>query len=232
MKTYQVLGALLDYPDAALIEALPELAEAIEMEALLRGDERARLLTFMAELQNADLLELQERYVGLFDRSRALSLHLFEHVHGESRDRGQAMVDLKGLYASKGLRPVGDELPDFLPAFLEYLSQCEPGEARELLAETAHILCALHGRLGKRSSPYATVFGALLALAGEKPLPDAGALAQEPDDSSPEALDAAWPEEPVTFGLGAPSAGAVCGQPAAGAPAVVQFRGWPQRIAR
>lgn len=212
MKTYQVLGALLGYPDAALIEALPELAEAIETEALLPRGERARLLAFMRELQSADLLELQERYVGLFDRSKAVSLHLFEHVHGESRDRGQAMVDLQRLYASKGLLLVGDELPDYLPAFLEYLSQCEPGEARDLLKEAGHVLAAVHHRLGRRSSPYATVFGALLALAGEEPLGD-GARDEAPDESSPEALDAAWAEEPVTFGPGTPSAGAACGRP-------------------
>ncbi len=231
MKTYQVLGALLGYPDDALIEALPELAQAIETEALLPRDERARLLAFMAELQNTDLYELQERYVGLFDRSKAVSLYLFEHVHGESRDRGQAMVDLKRLYASKGLQLVGDELPDYLPAFLEYLSQCEPDEARDLLQETGHVLAVVHHRLGRRSSPYATVFGALLALAGEEPLGD-GAREEAPDESSLEALDAAWAEEPVTFGPGTPSAGAACGKAAAGTPSVVQFHGRLQRAAR
>ncbi|WP_333841093.1 nitrate reductase molybdenum cofactor assembly chaperone [Pelomicrobium sp.] len=220
MKTYQVLGSLLGYPDAALIQALPELAQALEGEALLPRDERARLLTFMAELQNADLLELQERYVGLFDRGRAVSLHLFEHVHGESRDRGQAMVDLKRLYASKGLRLVGDELPDYLPAFLEYLSQCEPGEARALLQETAHVLAVVHHRLGRRSSPYATVFSALLTLAGANPL-GADVRDEAPDESSPQALDAAWAEEPVTFGPEAVSTSAV-----------VPFCGRPQRVAR
>ena len=53
--------------------------------------------------------------------ARRLSLHLFEHVHGESRDRGQAMVDLKAMYENAGLF-VTRELPDYVPLLLEFLS--------------------------------------------------------------------------------------------------------------
>lgn len=208
MKTYRALAALLDYPDEALLEALPELAETIESEAIVPSAERARLLAFLGQLQGSDLMALQEHYVELFDRSRALSLHLFEHIHGESRDRGQAMVELKKLYASKGLELSAGELPDYLPVLLEYLSLCEPREATELLEETAHVLIMIHAGLARRQSYYATVFAALLATAGlEAPLEEVEAATL---DDTPEALDAAWAEAPA-FG---PRAGAaICGAP-------------------
>jgi len=208
MKTYRALAALLDYPDETLIEALPELAETIEDEALVPPAERARLLAFLGQLQGSDLMALQEHYVGLFDRSRALSLHLFEHIHGESRDRGQAMVELKKLYASKGLELSARELPDYLPVLLEYLSLCEPREAAELLGETAHVLVMIHSGLAHRRSYYATVFAALLAAAGlEAPVEE---VEEASFDDTPQALDAAWAEAPA-FG---PQAGAaLCGAP-------------------
>ena len=116
-------------------------------------------------MRRGDLYALQERYVDQFDRTRSLSLHLFEHVHGESRDRGQAMIDLKSLYEQNGLYLSAAELPDFVPAFLEFLSTRPLAQARALLSQTAHILTALAERLQKRHSPYAAIFQALAALA-------------------------------------------------------------------
>jgi len=146
---------------------------------------------------------LQERYVELFDRTRSLSLHLFEHVHGESRDRGQAMIDLKNLYEKHGLSFSTSELPDYLPAFLEFLSTRPSAEARQLLGQPAHILAALAERLEKRDAPYAAVFRALEALA--VPAADSEQMDVVPEgaDADPNdfaALDAQWEEEAVTFG--------------------------------
>ena len=208
MKTYRALAALLDYPDEALLEALPELAETIESEAIVPSAERARLLAFLGQLQGSDLMALQEHYVELFDRSRALSLHLFEHIHGESRDRGQAMVELKQIYASKGLELYARELPDYLPVLLEYLSLCEPREAAKLMGETAHVLVMIHAALARRRSYYTNVFAALLAAAGLE-APEEEMEATSPDDT-PEALDAAWAETPA---FGARAGAALCGAP-------------------
>jgi nitrate reductase delta subunit len=164
----------------------------------------AQSLTGLArELAEEDILDLQARYVQLFDRSRALSLHLYEHVHGESRDRGQAMVELTKLYASRGVLLSAHELPDHLPVFLEFLSLLEPNEAAALLGEAAHVLTALRDRLRKRKSPYAAVFAALVELADTSA--DAQALSTlmaEPEDDPDDlaALDRAWAEEPVSFG--------------------------------
>ncbi|HEY5900826.1 MAG TPA: nitrate reductase molybdenum cofactor assembly chaperone [Burkholderiales bacterium] len=192
MKTYRALAALLSYPSAELLAALPEIAAEFE------GNEVDGLL---AELAGTPLVRLEERYVALFDRSRALSLHLFEHVHGESRDRGQAMVSLQEMYEARGLKIADGELPDYIPAFLEYLSLAERAEAKQLLQETAHLFRTLGERLAERGSRYAEVFDALLRLGGEPRLEKRIATASPAEDERA-ALDAQWMDPEVTFGPG------------------------------
>jgi nitrate reductase delta subunit len=154
----------------------------------------------LRELVERDIYDLQERYFTLFDRSRALSLHLFEHVHGESRDRGQAMADLLELYRGHGFAPTAAELPDFLPLFLEFISLVPDDEARRLLAEPAGILRMLAQRLAARDSAYAAVFAALAWLANAPSVVAADTSVDDPDDLA--ALDAAWEEAAVHFGPG------------------------------
>ena len=213
MKTFKVLSALLSYPQAGLMPALPELEAVLSGEALLSASGRRLLQPLFDDLRANDLTELQERYVFLFDRTRSLSLHLFEHVHGESRDRGQAMVDLKRVYEEAGFALASSELPDFIPLFLEFLSLRPAAEAVSFLGETVHILITLAERLEKRSSPYAGLFRGLIELSRARPkqedlaaiVPDDGI---EADDL--EALDAVWEAEEVIFGPGA--AEAACGK--------------------
>jgi nitrate reductase delta subunit len=205
-KTFKVLSALLSYPDEALQNAAPEFVSVLDGEKLLPSESRAALDALIEELAETDVYDLQERYVELFDRTRSLSLHLFEHVHGESRDRGQAMIDLKRLYEQNGLSLSTSELPDYLPAFLEFLSTRPFAEARQLLGQPAHILAALAERLEKRDTSYAAVFGALEALA--VPAADSKQMEVVPEDPDADpndfaALDARWEEEAVTFGPGA-----------------------------
>jgi nitrate reductase delta subunit len=194
--TFKALGALLTYPNQALLDALPELYAAIVEEGALDKRHRAALKDLMHSMASMEPLEMEEAYVDLFDRGRATSLHLFEHVHGESRDRGQAMVDLKAQYRKAGLHLASNELPDYLPAVLEYLSMRPMEEARDMLADCAHILRALGRQLAKRQSRYAAVLDAVLALAGE-PGVSAGEAAETPKEKS---LDEEWAEEPVIFG--------------------------------
>lgn len=206
MKTYLALSALLSYPEAEFLEALPEIRAALDEESLLPRAARREIEALVGELTAGDLYDLQERYVSLFDRSRALSLHLFEHVHGESRDRGQAMVDLASLYRARGFQAAGNELPDYLPLFLEYLSVLPAREAKDQLAETADILRTVGDGLARRGSRYAAAFAALLALSGEPGLSER--LAPQPradDEDCGEALDRVWMDEPVTFGGPAPA---------------------------
>ncbi len=126
----------------------------LEREAVLPRAERRALALLIDDLAAGDLMDMQERYILLFDRTRALSLHLFEHVHGESRDRGQAMVDLIKVYEDGGYTPTVTELPDFLPLFLEFAATRTAAEAIELIGQPGHVFAALRERLRKRSSPY------------------------------------------------------------------------------
>ncbi|CEG07066.1 Redox enzyme maturation protein NarJ [Afipia felis] len=169
---------------------------------------REKLDVLLDELAASDLYDLQERYGLLFDRSRSLALHLFEHVHGESRDRGQAMVDLKTLYENAGFFITANDLPDFIPLFLEFLSTQPIAAARELLGQPAHILAAIAERLERRESNYKAVFDALVAIAEQQPERDAVEellKGPDPDPMDFAALDAAWEEEEVNFGPAAQS---------------------------
>lgn len=212
MKTLKVLSVLLTYPTDDLLAVAGELKAVLAKEAVLPASNRAAVNALIDDIASRDLFDVQERYILLFDRTRSLSLHLFEHVHGESRDRGQAMVDLIKLYEDGGYTPTATELPDFLPLFLEYAATRTPAEAIELIDQPGHVLAALRERLAKRKSPYEAIFAALVALSKTK-LDKAAleALRAEPDPEPDdlEALDAAWEEEEVTFGPGA--AKSACG---------------------
>jgi nitrate reductase delta subunit len=205
-QTLKALSALLSYPTAELQQAAPEIRAIVLADGGLDKAVKARLVKLVEEIENSDLFDAQERYVMQFDRTRALSLHLFEHVHGESRDRGQAMVDLMDMYQRDGFFIQARELPDYLPLFLEYLSLVSGEEARELLAQTLHITAAIGERLEKRASLYAGIFKALERLSHAKPekhLFDELMKQGEDDPTDLEALDKIWEDEAVTFGANA-----------------------------
>jgi nitrate reductase delta subunit len=191
---FKAFSALLSYPAAEMRQALPEIADVIRTSHLVASREQAALLALIEEIGSDDLLSAQEHYVDLFDRGRALSLHLFEHLHGESRDRGSAMVQLKELYAAAGFDLATRELPDYLPVVLEYLSCREMAEVREILTDCADILKTIAKALIARRSRYAAVLQALIVIAGEKPV-DAATV--PPARERNEALDRDWIEQPA-----------------------------------
>ncbi|SEQ97734.1 respiratory nitrate reductase chaperone NarJ [Thalassovita taeanensis] len=202
-RTLKALSLTLSYPSAELQGAMPEIGAVLGADPRIAPDTRAALQALADGLGRGDLFDVQESYVMLFDRSRTLSLNLFEHVHGESRDRGGAMVSLIETYRGGGFEPATSELPDHLPVLLEFLASRPASEARETLADAAHILDALGVRLVRRESGYAAVFEALKQLSGAKA--DAEAVAEmlaHPDDDPTDlaALDAVWEETEVTFG--------------------------------
>ncbi|MBA5779468.1 nitrate reductase molybdenum cofactor assembly chaperone [Stappia sp. F7233] len=201
-KALKIISLLLSYPTPEIRAGLPDLKSALG-ETELGGREARLLVRLVDDIASLDGMEAEERYVFLFDRTRSLSLHLFEHVHGESRDRGQAMVDLLAMYEADGFEIGARELPDYLPMFLEFLSTKEPAEAAELLGQIAHILAAIRERLKKRGSIYVNAFAVLEVLAKGKP--DAALLrdllnAEDDDPADLAALDRVWEEEVVTFG--------------------------------
>ncbi len=202
-RSLKAISLLLSYPTEELQQAMPEIAAVLAADSRITAAARRELRPLVETLQHGDIFDVQETYVGLFDRSRTLSLNLFEHVHGESRDRGGAMVSLVEMYREAGFEPATSELPDHLPVLLEFLATRPFAEVRETLADAAHILAALRDRLVRRESPYGAVFAGLLQIAGVTA--DSEALAElldqpEDDPADLEALDAVWEETEVTFG--------------------------------
>lgn len=198
MKTLKVLRLLLSYPTQMHIDALPECRETLQQEAWLSDATLAALDAWTREMEEGDLLDLQEEYVSLFDRTPSLSLHLFEHVHGDSRDRGPAMVDLSNLYKEAGLAIATEETPDYLPMFMEYLSTQKPENIREHLGSAINIIVAVGERLKKRGTGYAIIFDALAETAERNPDPKAVAAALKEASGaeySPEELDREWEEQ-------------------------------------
>ena len=188
--TLRVLARLLSYPNAELKSDLADMQSAVHAEQALGKDRLAEIDALTKHLAHSDTLELEGEFVELFDRGHATSLHLFEHVHGDSRERGPAMIDLVQTYEKAGLFLGPDEMPDYLPVVLEFVSTQPPKEARAFLSEMAHIFNAIFNALQQRQSAYASVLGALLELAGEK--------AHAVKVAAEEPLDASW-EEPVVF---------------------------------
>ncbi len=202
-RTLKAFSLILSYPTRELQHAMPEISAVLTSDTRLTAAARRALRPLVEELSGRDIYDLEEQFVLLFDRSRTLSLNLFEHVHGESRDRGGAMVSLVETYRAGGFDPVTSELPDHSPVLLEFLSTRPASEAQETLADAAHIFEALNARLIRRESPYAVVFECLLNLAGVKADQKAVAemLAQPDDDPTDlEALDEVWEESEVLFG--------------------------------
>jgi nitrate reductase delta subunit len=212
MKLLKLIAVLMDYPAEELWAHGDELRAAIDDPAL-SAPRRAALRGFLDGLLASEPMQAQERWLELFDRGRAMSLLLFEHIHGESRDRGQAMVDLISTYRGHGFELGVRQLPDYLPVVLEYLSLRPVEEVRDWLSHVAHILELLAARAQERGSDYAALLETLVETATGKVDLDLlrKRVAGEERDDTPEAMDRVWEEEAVRFGTEAP--GEECNPP-------------------
>jgi nitrate reductase delta subunit len=207
--TMRALAAMLRYPDADFRAAVPELRAAFESEHALPKQRLAELDALLRQLQTMDPFEAEARFVDTFDRGRATSLLLFEHVHGDSRDRGPAMVDLGQMYERCGLVLAGDEMPDHLSVVLEFASTQPEKVARDFLGEMVHILNAVFSALRERENPYASVVAGVLEMAGHK----VQSVPLVPDED----MDEAWAEPPAFDGCSSR------GQAAPGTPQPIQI---------
>ncbi len=198
--TLRALSGLLDYPTAELKEHIAEVRSALQAEAVLAQPLLEQLEPLLRSFETADLLDIQAEYSELFDQTRSLSLHLFEHVHGESRERGQAMIDLGEQYLAQGFLIEGSELPDYLPMFLEFLSCQSAEDIRDWLGQPAHVFSVMGQRLTERNSPYGVLFQGLLELADARPDPQAVAeLRERTRQKEQKSVDQEWEEAPVDF---------------------------------
>ena len=203
IKTYKILSLLLSYPSGELQQFLPQVEKELREEALLQEDKINGLVEFCKRFGQLDLIHWQEEYVQLFDYSRSVSLHIFEHIKGDSRDRGQAMVNLMEFYKETGMHLTAKELPDYIPAFLEFLSTLDVVKSAGLLAETVNIMDRINEALSKSENQYSAIFQAIISLSAKQP---EKAITQKMiKNEKPLDLDAEYEEEPVTFGGGIPS---------------------------
>ena len=199
MLTFRVLSALLSYPTPEFKAEAAQAEQILRAEDVLNGTHLDNVCALLQQIRLTPQLDAESAYIDAFDRGRSTSLYLFEHIHGESRDRGQAMVRLLMRYRMHGLDLDAKELPDFLPLFLEFLSTCRPDVGQKYLSEVVDIIDALASRLRQRGATYAVVLEAIASMAvrnaTQAPLDDG----QNDRDDMPAALDAAWEETPVTF---------------------------------
>lgn len=198
IKTYKILSLLLSYPDTALQDFLDKGVTELKNEALLSHKNIMEIEKFAIRFGKMDLTDWQAEYVQLFDYSRSASLHLFEHVQGESKDRGQAMSDLLEFYRQNDMQLITGELPDYIPAFLEFLSLQEPRKASEILAVPVHIIHRIYLALNEKEHPYRYVLSAVVSLSSVKP--DEKVTQMIIGKEKPLDLDKEYGEEPVEFG--------------------------------
>jgi len=204
MLILKVISRLLDYPTAEMFAAKDELKAIVEQTEELTNQNRTQLLDFIEQLTTRDIFDAQESYDLLFDRGRALSLLLFEHVHGESRDRGQAMVDLMNVYKTSGFEVNSSQLPDYIPLYLEFLSEQTPEYIEEWLGDICHLMTMLSERLIDRECYYSVLFDSLIEISGQEVDLEARAeigeavKAEERDDTV-EAIDKEWEDKEIRF---------------------------------
>ena len=203
IKTYKLLSLLLSYPSDELQKFLLQVEKELREEALLQEERITEIAKFCERFNQIDLTNWQEEYVQLFDYSRSVSLHIFEHIKGDSRDRGQAMVNLMEFYKETGMHLTAKELPDYIPAFLEYLSTLSIPKATDLLAETVNIMDRINEALSESKNPYSSIFKAIISLSAKRP--DKAITREMIKNEKPLDLDAEYEEEAVTFGGAAPS---------------------------
>jgi nitrate reductase delta subunit len=158
---WALLSYLLRYPDAELAAAGPELEH--EIAQLPPGEVRDALERFMAHW-TPDQLALASRYVETFDLRRRAALELTYYAHGDTRERGMALLRLKKLYRAAGFPLASPELPDHLAVMLAFAALAAPGQGHALLSEHRAAIELLRLSLHDSGSPYAHVLDAVAAL--------------------------------------------------------------------
>lgn len=223
MSLLKLIGVLMDYPQDDLWQHADELLQ-VAADASLSRQRQTDLQDFVRKLTTTDPLEAQDYWLSTFDRGRSMSLLMFEHIHGESRDRGQAMVDLIEAYRKNGFELDAKELPDYLPLLLEYLDHQPQEEARDWLQHVAHIVGMLSARAAERGNHYAVLFDILIEYADGKVNLEVlrKRASEEPRDDTPEAMDRLWEEEAVRFGAEAPGENCEPTKRSPARPAIIQ----------
>lgn len=177
---YKALSVLLSYPQEAWVSQIGHIAQKLNENP----QAQALAAPLISHLSSNDLITLQENYVLTFDRNPAHALHMFEHIHGEEKTRGQALIDLQNEYQRFGFMHHAQELPDYLPLFLEFLALIPTHDAHKLLDEAIHVIAHIGNKLKSIGSPYSGLFDLLQKLSTVK----AQKLSEAPVHTMDEAL--------------------------------------------
>lgn len=189
LKTYKIISLLLDYPSQEMMDALPQVKEEVAKEGLLSAALRQELDRFLRASASLSLQAWQMLYVEQFDCSKTVNLYLFDHLYGNSRERGQAMVDLKEMYLRSGLSIISGELPDYLPLFLEYLSiGVSKEKASELLQAVRPILQKIERILRENDNFYVYLFTILVSLSEDISEGESEGISEEIPEKIPERM--------------------------------------------
>lgn len=157
---WRICALLLDYPHARTLVMLPDVATALQE---IPAPARDSLREFVDYAQRTDPLDLASHYVATFDMRRRSSLHLTYYAYGDTRKRGGALLMMKQAYRAAGVHMNDDELPDYLPAVLEFASTVDARAGGRILARHRAVLELLRLSLHDSESPYAAVLDALCA---------------------------------------------------------------------
>jgi nitrate reductase delta subunit len=149
---------LLWYPDESLRQRLPAIREAVRG---LPGDAQEPLQAFLSWFDEQEPIGLGEEYVTTFDMRRKACPYLTYWTHGDTRNRGMAILHFKQAYLAAGFDPGDAELPDHLAVVLEFAAVGDPLTGDALLAEHRGPIGLLRSALESMGSPYALVVAAV-----------------------------------------------------------------------
>ncbi|MEV0289623.1 MULTISPECIES: nitrate reductase molybdenum cofactor assembly chaperone [unclassified Kribbella] len=157
---HKAASLLLAYPDEELFDRLPMITDAL---STLPADVGAPLRSFAEHLAASTPAAAQRDYVATFDLRPRCCLYLTWWTHGDTRERGKALVGFKDIYRAAGLTPPDDELPDHLSVVLEFAATGDAKAGVALLTQHRAALELLKDALHRHRSPYAQLVETVLA---------------------------------------------------------------------
>ena len=161
----KVLSILLQYPDDEFIQSFGELKQAVE--EIPQVKQRERCLNFLNYMGSNPLIRLQEEYTATFDLNPATSLNLTYHKWGDARERGNALAELNCLYRKAGYESCNDDLPDYLPLVLEFMSINRVTNSFSFMRQYYDQVKDVGSRLREKDSPYSGILASVLDIFGE-----------------------------------------------------------------
>src|SRR5690625_2155473 len=165
-KVYKIASFLLQYPTEEWLGGIEEIKT--EVKKLDNSVAKMYLHSFLYYVEATPLDELCERYVYTFDYHGIVTLHLTYHVFKDSRQRGEALVKLRNIFQESELEALSEELPDYLPLILEFLSIANEKQMEDILKLHVKSMEKLHDDLVEGDSEYHFILKAINEVSQRK----------------------------------------------------------------